>query len=143
MKNEEIGKLIKEERLRKNMTQEELANILYVSNKTISKWETGRGIPSIDLLVPLSKTLDIELKELLTGSKDTSYEELLVKELKNKKRKNKIELIGGIIICLFLCLLETFLYITNVDEKVGVIIFALFIILLLLIDFLNYFIYKK
>lgn len=58
---------IKELREKNKMTQAELASILNVSDKTISKWETGRGYPDISLLEPLAKTFNISVNELLSG----------------------------------------------------------------------------
>ena len=49
------------------MTQVELANKLLVSEKTISKWETGRGLPDISLIEPLSRALDVSIVELFNG----------------------------------------------------------------------------
>ena len=50
------------------MTQDELAEKLYVSSKAVSKWETGNGYPDISLLEPLAKALDISVIELLSGN---------------------------------------------------------------------------
>ncbi len=142
MKSEEIGKLIKEKRIAKNMTQEELAKKLYVSNKTISKWETGKGIPSIDLLMPISETLDIELKTLLTGN-NKSYEELLVEEVQKNKKRYLINIIGGILLCLGLCILEVLLYMANVSEKLSLIVFGVVIFMMLILETSLYIKYKK
>ena len=49
------------------MTQEDLAEKLYVSGKAVSKWENGQGFPDISLLEPLAKALDISVTELLSG----------------------------------------------------------------------------
>lgn len=138
MDTEKIGALIEKKRKEKKLTQEELAQKLYVSNKTISKWETGKGVPSIDLLLPLSEVLDINIKELLTGK-----ENVLFDELKNKKKKRIINLIIGIILCLFLCFLEVILYVSNVSSKNATIIFISFVIILLIIDIGNYFLNRK
>lgn len=143
MKTEEIGKIIKENRILKHLTQEELANKLYVSNKTISKWETGRGIPSVDLLIPLCEALGIELKSLLTGNSDKSYEELLVLEIKKNKKRHLISLIGGIILCLGLCTLETLLYAAGVREKIALLIFILIIFMMIILEICLYIKYKK
>lgn len=62
------GKTIKKLRESKNMTQLELANIINVSDKTISKWETGKGLPDITLIEPLSKALNISVTELISGN---------------------------------------------------------------------------
>ena len=61
------GDVIRRLRERKKLTQEELAATLYVSGKTVSKWETGKGLPDISLMEPLAKALDISVIELLSG----------------------------------------------------------------------------
>ncbi|HBZ12986.1 MAG TPA: XRE family transcriptional regulator [Clostridiales bacterium] len=61
------GITIKTLREKQNMTQLQLAEKLCVSDKTISKWETGRGFPDISLLEPLAKTLKVSVLELLSG----------------------------------------------------------------------------
>lgn len=61
------GKIIKELRERKNMTQKQLADKMLISDKTISKWETDRGLPDIGLIENLAKCLDVSVAELLTG----------------------------------------------------------------------------
>ena len=61
------GAVIRKLRERKNMTQEELAEKVFVSSKAVSKWETGQGFPDISLLEPLAKALDISVIELLSG----------------------------------------------------------------------------
>ena len=54
-----IGKFISEERKKKNYTQKQLADILNVSDRTISKWECGKGFPEISLLQPLCEELGV------------------------------------------------------------------------------------
>ena len=61
------GAVIRNLREGKKLTQEELAEKLYVSSKTVSKWETGKGYPDISLLEPLARALDISLIELVSG----------------------------------------------------------------------------
>ena len=61
------GKIIKEFRERKNLTQKQLGEIISVSDKTVSKWETEKGLPDITLLEPLSKALGVSVAELLSG----------------------------------------------------------------------------
>ena len=60
--------MIKRLREEQNMTQEKLAEALYVSAKAVSKWETGRGYPDLSLLLPLAEALGISATELLSGS---------------------------------------------------------------------------
>ncbi len=61
------GAVIRRLREKKKMTQEELAQKIFVSSKAVSKWETGMGFPDISLLEPLAKALDISVIELLSG----------------------------------------------------------------------------
>ena len=67
MNNYITGKIIKELRERKQLTQVELADIIGVSDKTISKWETGKGLPDISLIEPLGKALEVSIIELMNG----------------------------------------------------------------------------
>ena len=62
------GNTIKSLREKQNLTQVQLANLLCVSDKTISKWETGRGYPDISFLEPLAKILKVSIVELLSGN---------------------------------------------------------------------------
>ena len=61
------GNVIKELREKLHLTQAELAEKLNVSNKTVSKWETGKGCPDISLLEPIAKVFDISIAELISG----------------------------------------------------------------------------
>ena len=58
---------IKEQREKQNMTQAELAEKIGVSSKTISKWETAKGLPDISLLQPLAQALNLSVIELMNG----------------------------------------------------------------------------
>ncbi|MDP4118935.1 MAG: helix-turn-helix transcriptional regulator, partial [Bacillota bacterium] len=58
---------IKRLRENKGYTQKQLADKLMVSNKAVSKWETGRGLPDISFIEPLSKVLGVTVTELLSG----------------------------------------------------------------------------
>ena len=61
------GSMIREIREKKGLTQARLAESLNISDKTVSKWETGRGYPDISLLEPLCKALSISIGELIAG----------------------------------------------------------------------------
>lgn len=61
------GAAIKELREKRNLTQAELAEEIGVSSKTISKWETGKGLPDITMLQPLAQALGISIIELMNG----------------------------------------------------------------------------
>ena len=58
---------IKQLREKRNMTQAELADRIGVSSKTVSKWETAKGLPDVSLLQPLAEALNISLIELMNG----------------------------------------------------------------------------
>ena len=67
------GKMIKSLREKKHMKQAELADLIGVSDKTISKWETMRGLPDITLLAPLAAALDVSVPELMAGEYVTNH----------------------------------------------------------------------
>ena len=96
MNLEKISNLIKTKRKEKNLTQQELAEKLNVTEKAISRWETGRGTPDISLLIPLSKELGLSTNELLNG--EENIEEIVNYIDNNKKVKNKTPLIISVII---------------------------------------------
>lgn len=70
------GNAIRELREKKKITQKSLAQTLGVSDKTISKWETGKGYPDISLLEPLAAALDISVAELLSGDYVTNQNKM-------------------------------------------------------------------
>ena len=69
MNQEKIGKFILELRKEKNMTQQELADKIGVTDRAISKWENGRGMPDLSLMKPLCQELGISINELISGEK--------------------------------------------------------------------------
>lgn len=71
MVNRKIGEFITQTRKQKNMTQKDLADILGVTDKAISKWERGAGYPDISTLKPLSEVLGVTVTELLEGESST------------------------------------------------------------------------
>ena len=64
-----IGRFIAELRKEKNLTQRQLAELLNISDKTISKWECGKGLPEVSLMLPLCEILEITVNELLCGER--------------------------------------------------------------------------
>ena len=89
MDSKKIGKLIAKRRKEKGMTQGELAERLSVSNKTISKWETGAGLPDISILVDLASVLDISVDDLLRGKENEVQSALYEKNFLIKKKYYK------------------------------------------------------
>lgn len=80
-----IGQFIALKRKEKNLTQGQLAEMLNISNKTISKWETGKSMPDYSLINPLCEALDVTVSELLEGQ--ASYNSMNEKQLIDLVRK--------------------------------------------------------
>ena len=91
----EFNEKLQELRKQKGLTQEELAEILFVSRTAVSKWESGRGMPSIESLKAISKFFAVTLDDLL------SSEELLViaEDDHKKKEMNIRDMIYGLLDC--------------------------------------------
>ena len=62
-----VGKLIYELRKEKNMTQKQVAELMNISDKTISKWERGLGCPDVSLLLSLSNIFGVSMDGMLSG----------------------------------------------------------------------------
>jgi len=75
MNQVKIGSFIKQKRIEKGMTQQQLAEIMNVSQKTVSRWETGYNMPDISLLSSLSAELGVSVSALLAGEEKTIEEE--------------------------------------------------------------------
>ena len=111
MNQEKIGKFIARCRKDKNLTQEQLANKLGISDRAVSKWENGKCLMDISLLKPLSEYLDVSVVEILSGEKIIN-EKVYVKaeevtlntldyaesKIKNNKLKTIIIIIASLII---------------------------------------------
>ena len=108
MNQEKIGNFIKEKRKEHNLTQEDLAAQLGVSNRTISKWENGHGMPDYSMILEVCNRLDISINELLSGEeiKEENYQTMLEENMlktidyNNKKRNKKNRKIALIIVIL-------------------------------------------
>ncbi len=69
MNQQKIGTFLKELRNEKNLTQEQLAEFLGVSRRTVSRWETGSNMPDLDILIEMADFYDVDLRELLDGER--------------------------------------------------------------------------
>ena len=81
----EFNEKLQELRKQKGFTQEELAELLFVSRTAVSKWESGRGYPNIDSLKAISKLFSVTIDELLSGN-----ELLSIAEEENKNKESSI-----------------------------------------------------
>lgn len=109
-------------RKQKNLTQEQLAEQLYVSRTAISKWESGRGYPSIDSLKEISKFFTITLEELL------SSEEILT--VAQEDNKHKILHYRDLVFGLLDCSMAMFLFLPFFGQKTGDVIKEVSLLLL-------------
>ena len=108
----ELNEKLQELRKNKGLTQEELAAALYVSRTAVSKWESGRGLPSIDSLKQISAFFDVSIDDLLSADKALSLAE---QENKASQRSFCDLLLGISDLCAILLILLP-LY-PRVDEK--------------------------
>lgn len=113
MNQENINKFISKERKNKELTQKELADKLNISEKTVSKWECGKGLPEVSLMQPLCKELDISVNELLNGEKNNkkNKEDICIEYMDYAQKKNKKKLVCIITmfsIILLLLLMSTY-----------------------------------
>ena len=110
----QIGKFIAKTRKSKNLTQKQLADALSISDKTVSKWECGKGLPEVSLMLPLCEMLNITVNDLLSGEKisETNYQEKaegnmmnLIKENEENKKRMVLSVIIGTITIIAVCAL--------------------------------------
>lgn len=129
MDKNNTGKIIAEARKQLNMTQKDLAEKLFISDKAVSKWERGLCFPDIGTLIPLSEILNISLYDLLRGEKMNQEE--VEQTLKNtiiysnselKKRKKKYTVVSLIVIGLIIVSSIISVFIIKKDNQIGAIV---------------------
>lgn len=126
MDKQKFGAFVAQLRKEQGLTQRDLADRLFISNKAVSKWETGVSIPDVGLLVPLSEALGVTVAELLNGQRqsqplDAKQVEDVVKkaityseETPQRTRQDKLRHALVYFICLAVACLEVVaLYILN------------------------------
>ncbi len=119
MNQEKIGKFIAERRKEKNMTQEQLAEKMGVTAKTISRWENGKTMPDYSLLKDLCNELDTNVNEFLSGENiengkyiNRAEENLMILTKQIEKRKKILKIIQRILL-ISVCILFVFNIIFN------------------------------
>lgn len=93
-----IGAFIKARRTELNMTQKDLAGKTGCTDKAVSRWETGKGLPDMSFIIPLSEELNVSINELLTGEKIITEPEAfehaeIITEIIKKNDKAMVEVI--------------------------------------------------
>lgn len=107
----EFNEKLQELRKQKGLTQEELAEMLYVSRAAVSKWESGRGYPNIDSLKAISKFFSVSLDNLLS-----SDAVLTIAEEESRERENHFR---SMVFGLLDCCAAVFLFLPFFGQKVG------------------------
>ena len=146
----QIGQFIKAIRKEKNLTQREVAEKLNISEKTVSKWETGNGLPEVSLMLPLCELLEISVNELLSGERldEKRYfekaEQNIMSLMEEKAEAKKkiiiavnivvITFLAGLTIILLAGLLEMELWLRIVLGVVGALIIVTGIVLACVLD---------
>lgn len=114
MDQSKTGKFIAQERRAQNLTQRQLADKLAISDKTVSKWECGKGLPEVSLMLPLCEILQISVNDLLSGEKlaAENYREKaeenmmdLIRENAENKERMTLSIICGVITIIAVCAL--------------------------------------
>ena len=129
MDPKKTGIIISDARKKANMTQKDLADKLYVSDKAVSKWERGLCFPDISVLIPLTEILNISLYDLLRGEKVNKKE--VEETLKNtinysnreiKRKKKKYIVISSIIILVIVLASIVSLIFINKNKDISAIV---------------------
>ena len=131
-----IGKFIAEIRKEQNFTQRQLADTLSISDKTVSKWECGKGLPEVSLMIPLCDALQITVNDLLTGERvsEVDYQKKaeenmmnLIKENEENKKRKALSIICGVITIIAVCslvVIASYIAIPTI-ARIALIVFAI------------------
>ena len=122
-----VGAFLKDLRKEKGITQEQLAEKLGVSGRTISRWETGKNMPDISLLVEIAEFFDVSIPEIIKGERKSEYMKNETKEVAEtmsdyaKAEKEQLiksfrnmSIIGLIALLVYMVLRETGVYDRNI-----------------------------
>lgn len=109
MEQERIGKFILKCRSEKKLTQQELADKIGVTNKAISKWENGRGMPDYSIFNELCNALDITVVELLNGEKNSNENIVITEYINYKEKKSQKKIIYYLITIIITLIFSTLL----------------------------------
>ena len=140
-----IGKFISECRKKNNLTQMQLAEKLNITDRAISKWETGKAMPDSGIMLDLCKELKITVNELLSGEMidmkeyDKKAEELLLKMQKQKEESDRrlltIEIVMGVITLVLYIALVMGVGFLPIKESTQVMIIMLATLLIVIMAF--------
>lgn len=124
MNNKKTGQFISAIRKELGYSQKDLAEKLNITDKAVSKWETGRSAPDVSMLLPLSEVLGVSVTEILKGERiceeeiHTASNEVIVKTLKKSKSKVTVAIILVLIILVgLICSYPAYHYFSTISEK--------------------------
>ena len=142
-----MGKLLKELRKEKNLTQEQLAEHFSVATRTVSRWETGKNMPDVDILIGLADFYGVDVREIIEGEKrielseknegDTlkKVAEYATEESKRNKKKRDVgfQIFSSVSIALSVCVFSLMRRLTG-DPNVVMLTSVLVIFLLSILN---------
>lgn len=124
MNNKKTGEFISNLRKELGYSQRDLAEKLNITDKAVSKWETGRSAPDVSMLLPLSEVLGVSVTEILKGERiceeeiHTASNEVIVMTLKKSKVKIMVAIILVLIILIgLICSYPAYHYFSTISEK--------------------------
>lgn len=123
MMTNDIGKFIQEIRKEKGLTQKELAELIGVSDKTISKWENGNSSPDTSMLMSLSEALEVTVNELLSAERiapenySMKAEETIMTLIKENEAGKRTHLISQIIGLLLIILAFVLIFVVSAGTE--------------------------
>lgn len=136
MDQSKTGRFIAQQRRAQNLTQRQLADQLAISDKTVSKWECGKGLPEVALMLPLCEILQITVNDLLSGKKVAEGEyqkkaeenlmELMKENAENRERMT-LSILCGAVTVIAVCALVALASLLELPAaaRVGLLLFAL------------------
>ena len=153
MNQKEIGKFIAELRKEKNMTQQDLANKMKITDRAISHWENGRSMPDAGIMLELCRVLDINVNELLSAKRimkekysERAEENLLemrrVIETQNKRILTLNKIIINLALIIFVVIELAAIFI-EMSMLIRIIIFVVNLVILILVGFFTLNILQK
>lgn len=144
MDTKKIGSFLKNLRKENNMTQEQLGERIGVTNKTISRWETGNYMPPVESLILLSDIYGIRINEILAGEyvKDSKMREVadenvvkVLDELENNNKKFENRMIAVMVVTTILAI--SIMILLPLNSLKNVLIFIMVIAMAFISNFLN------
>lgn len=141
MDQKRTGAFLKELRKQKGLTQEQLAEQLNVSNRSVSRWETGSSLPDVDILIELADFYDVDIRQIIDGERkgenmDKDTKETLKKVAAyavNQEKGKRINAVFFALIVILIALFYLMLTVLDNDSMLGDLVPAINILLGLLI----------